>query len=331
MSVTSKQPWSDGFTWDWSHFALGLVFALPAVIVAPFNEMAGLALAVGVLPAAAFNLPAMRRARRVIPVIGVISALSLLVGSMLTQVPVLAVVAVFAFAVSASLWSRTHRVGALALMVALPLMAIGLSIGSVTTAVGLAGLMVLGSLYAWAVSLLWPNRRVDPPPPRPTPPPRAMLVYGILLGLAGAIAAGVGYALQLEHVGWAPAAALLVMRPARNQLVLRSIGRAASVLVGALAAAALAAIAPAALVVGVVVGVALGALTATTASRWYVAPGFTTFVALTLIIHAETGVSPGDRFIERTLETLLGVGLALLFGAVVPAGIAWMRKGRTPA
>ena len=149
------------------------------------------------------------------------------------------------------------------------------------------------------------------------------------------IVEAVPISLQWPAVGFADASnsskSACVMRPARNQLVLRSIGRAASVLIGALAAAALAAIAPAALVVGVVVGIALGALTATTASRWYVAPGFTTFVALTLIIHAETGVSPGDRFIERTLETLLGVGLALLFGAAVPAGIAWMRKGRTPA
>ena len=155
-----------------------------------------------------------------------------------------------------------------------------------------------------------------------------MLVYGVLLGLAGSSAAALGYILHLEHVGWAAGAALLVMRPVRTQLVLRSIGRAASVLIGAFAAAAFAVLAPTPLVLALVVGFVMGALAATTASRWYIAPGFTTFIALTLIIHANTGVSAAERFWERTLETLLGVGLALLFGAVVPAIIAWMRKSR---
>ena len=147
-----------------------------------------------------------------------------------------------------------------------------------------------------------------------------MLVYGVLLGLAGSSAAALGYILHLEHVGWAAGAALLVMRPVRTQLVLRSIGRAASVLIGAFAAAAFAVLAPTPLVLALVVGFVMGALAATTASRWYIAPG--------LIIHANTGVSAAERFWERTLETLLGVGLALLFGAVVPAIIAWMRKSR---
>ena len=89
------------------------------------------------------------------------------------------------------------------------------------TAAALAGLMVLGSLYACAISMLWPERRPPAPRaarPRPVAP---MLDYGVRLGAAGASAAAIGFALDLDHVGWACAAALLVMRPAAEMQRLR--------------------------------------------------------------------------------------------------------------
>ena len=49
-----------GLSWNWSRFALGAVFALPGILVAPFAPTVGIALAVGVLPAAAYGLPARR-------------------------------------------------------------------------------------------------------------------------------------------------------------------------------------------------------------------------------------------------------------------------------
>lgn len=65
------------------------------------------------------------------------------------------------------------------------------------------------------------------------------------------------------------------------------------------------------------VGLAIAALAATQGSRWYIAPAFTTYLALTLILQG-IGERPGLRFAERALETLIGVALALLFGAVIP-------------
>ncbi|MDF2507214.1 MAG: hypothetical protein K0Q52_1073 [Microbacterium sp.] len=316
-----------GLTWRWSRFALGVAFALPAVVVTPFSSTLGLALAVGVLPAAAFRLPPRRRGRAVILLVGTLSAVGLLVGSLLATVPAVAVVGVFVSAVLACINAAHGRVAQLVLVLVLPMIGIGLSFSWSPAAVGLSACIVVGTLYAWLVSLLWPERDEPPPAPTPVPRRRAMLVYGLLLGTAAAIAAAMGFLLDLEHVGWATAAVLLVMRPVRGQLIARSIGRAISVLVGALAAAAFALLAPGDLLIGMVIGVVVGALCASQESRWYVAPGFTTFIALTFILVSSSG-APGARFLERAGETLLGVGLALFFGAAVPSLLSLLSRRR---
>lgn len=316
-----------GLTWRWAKFGLGLAFALPAMAVAPFDATLALALAVGVLPAAAFRLPPRRRGRAVILLVGGLSAAGLLVGSLLATVPAVAVAAVFGAAVLACINAVRGRLAQLVLILVLPMIGIGLSFPWSPAALGLAACMVAGSMYAWLVSLSWPERDDPPPPAAPVPRGRAMLVYGVLLGAAAAIAAGLGFLLDLQHVGWATAAVLLVMRPARGQLISRSIGRAISVLVGAFAAAAFALLSPGDLLIGLVVGVVVGALCATQESRWYVAPGFTTFIALTFIL-VNSPQPPGARFLERALETLLGVGLALFFGAVVPSLLSLLARRR---
>jgi hypothetical protein len=118
---------------------------------------------------------------------------------------------------------------------------IGLSFGDPADAAGLGALMVAGSVYACAVSMLWPTK---PPAAQPAQTDNTesaagshqSLDYGIRLGLAAAIAAGTGFALHLEHVGWACAAVLLVMRPAPDMVRSRGVDRTLSVLVGASAA-----------------------------------------------------------------------------------------------
>ena len=175
--------------------------------------------------------------------------------------------------------------------------------------------MIVGSLYAFLASLLWPER----PPPEPARPLRGPgLDYGLRLGAAGATAATIGFALDLDHVGWACAAALLVMRPVPEMQQIRSVGRIVSVALGAALAilwvdadpsdAAYAAVA-----VAVVAGAA-----ATRESRWYITSAFTTFLVFLLLLHAAPEEAAG-RFNERLLETLLGVGIAYLFGLALPA------------
>jgi len=313
-----------GLTWQWSRFALGVVFALPGILVAPFSPTAGLALAIGVLPAAAFGLPARRSRRAILPIVGVLSALGLLLGSTLTRVPAIAVVSLFILSVAASLSTRWGRLGQLMLALVLPLVGMGLSFPELSTTWVMAACIVAGSVYAWLVSLLWPERDEHLPPTPPTTRGADLIGYGILLGLASAIAASIGYVLDLEHVGWATGTVLLVMRPARGQVILRSVGRAASVFLGAAAALVFALFEPGGALIGLLIALTIGAMSAMQESRWYVAPAFTTLVVLTLILSTSTA-SPGARFVERTIETLLGVGLALVFGAAVPSLIALLR------
>ena len=108
----------------------------------------------------------------------------------------------------------------LALTLALPLMAVGFSYPGVSEAGPLAAVLCLGAAYTTGVSLLWPTRRPQPGPPPPALPRRTLLRYGYAAGAADAVCAAIGFALDLEHVGWAPAAALLVMRqlPATQRL-----------------------------------------------------------------------------------------------------------------
>jgi uncharacterized membrane protein YccC len=54
---------------------------------------------------------------------------------------------------------------------------------------------------------------------------RRRLGYGVRVGLASAVCAAICFAFHFDHVGWAAAAALLVMRPEPPTLRLRAIGR----------------------------------------------------------------------------------------------------------
>jgi hypothetical protein len=108
--------------------------------------------------------------------------------------------------------------------------------------------------------------------------------------------------MDFDYVGWAAAAALLVMRASEQALRLRSIRRPVSVCVGAVAAIGLVALdVPRwTLVIGVVLVVV--AATAMARSRWYVTPAFTMFLVFLLLISADLGQAPG-RFWERLGET----------------------------
>jgi hypothetical protein len=302
-----------------------VVLAVPATVVATSDVAAAAVLALGLAPAACVPLPASRRARVRPAMLGVWSAASLLVGAVLALWPPLAVVGVFVFAVAASRAAVGHPFGALALSLCLPLVGVGLSFSDLRTAAALAAAMVVGSGYAFAVSLAWPARKAPPREPE-TPyasPGAAVLVpFGYRAGIAAAICAAVGFALDLEHVGWATGAALLVMRPVREVQEARSVGRVVDVVLGAAAAIALITADLPGWVVAAAVGAAVVGLTATAGSRWYVMPAFTTFLVFLLMLAASPEQAQ-SRFWERLLETLFGVGVAVAVGLLAPA---WARS-----
>ena len=61
------------------------------------------------------------------------------------------------------------------------------------------------------------------------------------------------------------------------------------------------------------------ALAATHTSRWYLNAAFTTFLVFWTPLYQQTGSGQiAHRFFERTLETLVGVGIAYFSGLIVP-------------
>ena len=165
MSTSGRPP---AIGWNWSLALLGAVYALPALVVIPFDTTKGLALAIGVLPAAASGLPGPRRARVATIVLGVLIGTSMVIGAVLAQLPWIAVPAVFALSVGAAYFAPRGRLGRLGLGLCLPMVGIGLSFGSLGEALGLGLLMTTGCVYACLASLLWP---VGSPAPAPRPAP----------------------------------------------------------------------------------------------------------------------------------------------------------------
>ncbi len=246
-------------------------------------------------------------------IVGATAGVSMVVGSVLAGEPWLAVVGIFVLAVVTAELARRRPIGRLAVTLALPLVGVGLSFAEMSDALGLAVIMFAGSAYAWAVSLIWPQRPTSAPP-APAVPTRD---YGIRLGLAGAIAAALGFALDLDHVGWPCAAALLVMRPSSEMTQLRSLGRVASVFIGAGAAVVFVGQDPRTAVYALSAILVVTGAAATRSSRWYVTSMFTTFLVIALL--AQAGPSEAVQgFDERVAETAAGVALAYLFGMVVP-------------
>ena len=72
------------------------------------------------------------------------------------------------------------------------------------------------------------------------------------------------------------------------------------------------------------IAAAIAGAAGTHPSRWYVTPVFTTVLVFLLLLYS----SPDDarwRFGERVGETLLGVGLAYVFGLALPAALSRRR------
>ena len=178
--------------------------------------------------------------------------------------------------------------------------------------------LCLGAAYATGISLLWPTHAPPPGPPPPALPRRMLVRYGYAAGAAGALCAAIGFALDLEHVGWAPAAALLVMRPVPATQRLRSLDRVLDVVVGATAAIALTALGAPDWAFSLAVLAGVAAATATAGSRWYLLPALTTYLAFVMLLYDDPGGGTA-RFWERVLETALGVGAAAVFGLLLPA------------
>ena len=333
MTVLAQAP---PIAWHRSRLLLGLALAIPSAVVIPIDPRLGLALAVGVLPAATTPLPPRRRGRVALPVLSVLFALCLGFGALLGGHALPAVLGVFVLCIGASVAAERSRLGLLALRLALPLVGIGLSFDDRATVLATGALLLAGGLWAYLVALAWPEQQLPAHPTRPAAEPegtgasrRLAIDYGIRLGLAAAIATGLGFAFHVDHKGWMCGAVLFVMRPNTDALLARSLGRAGSVVLGGLLAATCAELQPGLGWLAALIVVAVAALSATQGSRWYITPFFSTFLVLTLMLYGDPGEG-AMRFWQRSLETLIGVALALLFGALIPYARNRRRTTGTP-
>jgi hypothetical protein len=313
-------------SWSWASALRGVVIAAPAAVAAFSDVSLAAALAVGVLPVCALRLAPSRGERLRSGLFGVLAAASIFLGGFLAQWPVAAVAGLFlAGGVLGYAVVALRRPGLMiGLLLCLPLMAIGFSLPG-TEEVGLLGLdMLAGTAWTVLVLLVWPVNATAPiasPRAGRTPPTSYLITYGWVAGLAGASCAAIGFAADLDHVGWAPAAALLVMRPDPPVQGMRSLARLADVVIGAMAAIVLVRAEPPAWVYAAAIALVVTAATATAASRWYVLPAFTTYLTFILLLARNPDDATG-RFWERLLETGLGVGVAALATYVVLPAIA---------
>uniref|UniRef100_A0AAU2JYU7 FUSC family protein n=1 Tax=Streptomyces sp. NBC_00049 TaxID=2903617 RepID=A0AAU2JYU7_9ACTN len=315
--MTSTSADRPGLAWSWPACARGLLYALPAVVAGWDDPARGIALAVGVLPAAAVGMPPRRKARLSIVVFGVCVGAPMVLGALLAPTGWAAVAAVFVLAVAAALLAAGRRAGVLAMSLCLPMVGVGLSFAEVGDALRAAGLILAGSLYACLLSMAWPQQPVNPDAQRAPPPLRGRreaLHYGLRLGAAGAIAAAAGLAWAPTHPGWPVAAALLVMRPGVQAQRTRSLGRVLAVLAGSATAIVLLAVAPPPWVYALVAGAVIALAAGTQGSRWYVLPAFSTVLVLLLLQIGPGQESDSVTVPERIAATLVGVALAWLFG-----------------
>ena len=322
-------PSGASIAWSWKSAAHGAALSLPAVAASLFDPAVGVPLAVGCLPAAAVGLRGSRRERSMVVVVGAVAAVSIFLGSLVASMPVIAVVMVFVLCVAVALYAAdsSHRVAPLMLMLGLPLYGAGLSESSWTSGIGAALLILTGSLWGWLVSLAWPAGASIARPPRSAAPRSTMLVYGIQIGTAGALAAATGFALGVDHPGWACTAALLVSRPDRDQLDARGWGRSVSVFAGALLACAGALFSPTDAAIAALLLVILAVGTGTAGSRWYIFPFFSTAIVLSMLL-LDDSATPAPWFLERVGMTVLGVGLALVAAWLIPAVARRIRARR---
>jgi uncharacterized membrane protein YccC len=191
-------------------------------------------------------------------------------------------------------------------------------------------LFILGSALAFVAAMCFREYEA----PAPVAPPLASIAwareYGVRVGLAAAVGTAIGLHYGAEHTGWIVGSTLLVMRPSDEMMEVRSVGRAVSVFVGAVVAASLLTLSLSPVAIAIAGAGVIVAATATHASRWYVTPAFTTFLILWCLLYGEATTSNIKyRFSERVFDTLLGIGIAYLFGFVVPK-LMHRRTARQP-
>lgn len=259
---------------------------------------------------------------------GCFMALSMTLGVSLAVWPIVAIAAIALLAFGSVQLATRSMLGGLVMTLGVPLAAIGFSYPGIGSILPIAVILAVGSLVATVISMFFGETK---PSKAATPrllPQSIAPSYGLLFAITAVVASSVAFLLGIEHVGWVAGAALLIFRPNPEVLEGRALYRVASVTVGALLAVVLVSLQLPVWLVAILapLGIVGAALTAET--KQYIMPFFTTYVVLWVLQYGVVGnQAVADRFFQRVLETLLGVGIGVTFGYIVP----WLlRRIRRP-
>lgn len=165
MPTHSGSEPASALAWTWSDaLRCGLCTLPAALIVLTGDPSRGLAWAVGILPAAVIGLAPQRRARLRLVSVGVLFALSILLGSLLIHTSVTAVIGIFAVAFGSALLASRRAFGLVAMSLCAPVAAVGLSYPDTTKALGLGLIILAGSVFPTPSRCCIPSGRLMPMP-----------------------------------------------------------------------------------------------------------------------------------------------------------------------
>ncbi len=199
--------------WKWSEALRGAICTIPAaVVMLAVDVNLGIVCAVGVLPVTLLGVLPSHKQRLQGLVLGVLFAVVYFLGNVVSQAPVAAVAALFGAAYGGVVLASERVIGRVVLGIVLPALAVGLS---VTPDRGwIVGLcMIVGALWATGVTMFWPVRDATADRPPQAPDRQRTRTYALLLASAASLALVLGYVFGFRHLGWTPAAVVLVMRP----------------------------------------------------------------------------------------------------------------------
>ena len=313
-----------GITWSWDAALRGAICALPAVpVIVAVNVSAGICLALGTVLVAFIGVPAQMSMRIRAYLIAVLFAAAYALGCVVGQWPVAAVLTLSALAYVSVLITGQNPRSQLIAMLVVPGFAVGMNEPPPDGFV-IAAMFLAGGLWATFVSVMWHPAPGGPDAPArfsalgsPSHDERTKRVYAICFALAVGIALAIGFAKDFQHVAWAAAACAFVMRPDPGLLASRALGRALATLLGVCAAAVCFKQGLGEAALAAVTVFTVSAMIATRASPWYVTSAGTGLLVLLM-----SGVSSTQQFQlsfhDRILETVVGAGLALVFGVLIP-------------
>jgi hypothetical protein len=322
MNEVSNKSKNMGFSFskeDGIHAALAVI---PSIILILLGNLSfGIALAIGTLPTSQLGIAPKRKQRIAFSILGCLFGIGIYIGSFVALINSIWMAGLVFFVVAfiSAVLAARKPIGAIMLALILPAMTVGFGF-SKETALSLTFAFVLGSLWSGFVTLFWPEEdkvaNKDGMKAFVADKPKQ---YGVLLGLAAATAIFYGYFISPEFIAWTATAAMLIMRPLYGMVKTRGFWRAVATVIGGILAIITITMQLPNIITAALVLIVMVIIIGTSKSGWWLMPLGTAFFILTLSLLGETDST--DIKIagwERITDNVVGAGIALFYGLLVP-------------